>query len=169
MIARWEQGRSTIDLMLARGELERVHADRNLAELYLAHAERHLATASLAIDDVAGSFQLTYDAGRKALSAVLENQGLRATTRGGHRAIEDAVRAQLVPPFSTVVSGFGWMRQLRNASEYLPIDRATASSPSRLPGNPASIGRVHSGKNRPGRDRVVARAMGAAPPERGGR
>ncbi|WP_371791797.1 hypothetical protein OG285_20430 [Streptomyces sp. NBC_01471] len=28
---------------------------------------------------------LIYDAARKALAAALENQGLRATSRGGHR------------------------------------------------------------------------------------
>jgi hypothetical protein len=32
-----------------------------------------------------------------ALAAVLENQGLRATSRGGHIALRDAVSAQLDP------------------------------------------------------------------------
>jgi hypothetical protein len=38
-----------------------------------------------------------YDAAGKAFNAVLENEGLRTTSRGGHIAVLDAVSAQLDP------------------------------------------------------------------------
>ena len=41
-----------------------------------------------------GAYQPPYDALRKAAAALLAVQGLRATSRGGHIAIQDAVRAQ---------------------------------------------------------------------------
>ncbi|GAA4994462.1 hypothetical protein GCM10023317_23140 [Actinopolymorpha pittospori] len=43
------------------------------------------------------AYVLAYDAARKALTAVLENQGLRPTSRGGHVALIDAVRASWGP------------------------------------------------------------------------
>ena len=71
---------------------------RMLAELYIEHAKLHLAASRQTVEiDATGSFQLAYDASRKALAAVLENQGLRATSKGGHRAVKDALRAQPVP------------------------------------------------------------------------
>jgi hypothetical protein len=44
-----------------------------------------------------GGYALAYDGARKALTAILENEGLRPTTRGGHLAVFEAVRAQLGP------------------------------------------------------------------------
>lgn len=127
MINRWERGRADVDAFLEEGRLQKVRADRKLADLYIEHASRHLASSRLAVDlDPTGSFQLAYDASRKALAAVLENQGLRATSKGGHKVVEDALRAQLVPPLGTQMNNFGWMRTLRNASEYPSFDRPTA-------------------------------------------
>lgn len=96
---RWEQGRSTVDAMLTTGELERVPPSAEHAAELLTQAHKHLASAGhIAEDDPAGAFQLTYDAARKALWAVLENQGLRPTSRGGHIAVFEAVSPQLDPP-----------------------------------------------------------------------
>ena len=53
-----------------------------------------LSARSLTEDDPAGAFQMVYDAARKACSALLAVQGLRATSRGGHIAVRDAARAQ---------------------------------------------------------------------------
>src|SRR6266511_3373278 len=81
---RWQQGRDTLDSMINRGELERVPASREQADLLLAQAHQHVSSArAIAESDPAGAYQLLYDAARKALAAVLENQGLRATSRGG--------------------------------------------------------------------------------------
>ncbi|GAA0375947.1 hypothetical protein Acor_73140 [Acrocarpospora corrugata] len=96
---RWEQGRQAIDGMIGRGEVERVPASRSQADSLLDQVNRHLATVRLAKEsDPVGAYQLLYDAARKALCAVLENQGLRATSRGGHIAVYEAVSAQLDPP-----------------------------------------------------------------------
>ncbi len=122
------QGRDAIEALLAARRLERVAVDRDLAALHLEHARRHIDAASILMPvDVAGSFQLAYDAARKSLAAVLAAQGLRATARGGHRVIEEAARAQLDPPLGVLVDAFGWMRNLRNASEYLTFDRPAAA------------------------------------------
>jgi len=50
--------------------------------------------------------------------AVLEVQGLRATSKGGHFVICEALAAQIDPPFDDVISPFNRMRKLRNAHEY---------------------------------------------------
>ena len=78
---RWDKGRDEIERMLSDGYLQRVPASREHADRLLAEAERHLASAgSLAADDPQGAFALMYDASRKALTAILANQGLRPTT-----------------------------------------------------------------------------------------
>ena len=61
----------------------------------MADADAHVRLASKGTsDDPAGALQLSYDAARKAAAALLAVQGLRATTRGGHIAVIDSVRAQ---------------------------------------------------------------------------
>lgn len=121
---RWEQGRAAIDGMLSRGELEHVPPSRDHADVLLAQAHQHVkSAATLATIDPTGAYQLLYDAARKALGAVLENQGLRATSRGGHIAVIDAVTAQLDPPLGGVLRPFDRMRRRRNDAEYPMQDR----------------------------------------------
>jgi hypothetical protein len=116
---QWHQGRATIDGMLARRELDQVPASRSHADLLLAQAQGHLTSAqAIAASDAIGAYQLLYDAARKALNAVLENQGLRATSRGGHIAVLDAVSAQLDPPLGGVLRPFDRLRRRRNQAEY---------------------------------------------------
>ncbi|HTJ39239.1 MAG TPA: hypothetical protein VL738_38935 [Dactylosporangium sp.] len=116
---KWQQGREALDGMIARGELERVPASRDHADLLLSQARRHLASAgAIAGSDPAGAYQLLYDAARKSLAAVLENQGVRATSRGGHIAVRDAVSAQLDPPLGAVLRPFDRLRRRRNQVEY---------------------------------------------------
>jgi hypothetical protein len=91
----WERGRKDIERLIADGELERVTPSDEVATRLLADANAHIALASKGIeDDPAGALQLSYDAARKASAALLAVQGLRATTRGGHIAVIDAVKAQ---------------------------------------------------------------------------
>lgn len=116
---RWEQGRQAIEGMIGRGELGKVPASRPQADEMLAQAGRHVAAARLTMDvDPVGSYQLLYDAARKALCAVLENQGLRATSRGGHIAVYEAAAAQLDPPLGAVLRPFDRMRRRRNEAQY---------------------------------------------------
>ncbi len=116
---KWQQGRATLEGMIARGELERVPASRKHADLLLAQAHQHLGSAEvIAASDVVGAYQLLYDGARKALAAVLENEGLRATSRGGHIAVLDAVSAQLDPPLGGILRPFDRLRRRRNQAEY---------------------------------------------------
>jgi hypothetical protein len=121
---RWEQGRATVDTMLGRGELERIPPSRDQADSLLSQARRHLKAAEAVTDvDQIGAYQLMYDAARKALTAVLENQGLRPTRAGGHMAVFEAVRAQLDPPLGPVLRPFDRMRRRRNDAEYPSAER----------------------------------------------
>lgn len=119
---RREQGRAGIDRMLADAELQRVPPSREQADNLVAQARIHLSSAASICDrDPPGAYALVYDAARKALTAVLENQGLRPTTRGGHLAAYDAVRAQLDPPLGKILRPFDRMRRQRHDAEYPPV------------------------------------------------
>jgi hypothetical protein len=126
----WERGRSTVETRIAGGELELVTPSPQLAELLMGDAARHLASARLiAASDPTGAYQLAYDAARKACSALLAAQGLRATTRGGHVAVQDVVRAQFngdggVPAFRA----FPRLRRTRAAREYPDVDTPTTTA-----------------------------------------
>jgi hypothetical protein len=116
---RWMQGRDRIDAMLSSGQLERVPPSREHADTLLAQAKRHVELARSGVEtDPTGAYQLLYDASRKALASILENQGLRATSRGGHLAVLDAVTAQLDPPLGQSLRSFDRMRRRRNNAEY---------------------------------------------------
>ena len=121
----WGPGRAEVDALLAGGELERVASDLDLAARLLADASRHIESARSAdrLGDHTGGYQLAYDALRKSAAALLAAQGLRATSRGGHLAIQDAVRAQFGGPGSPFRS-FSRIRRNRNAYEYPDSDGA---------------------------------------------
>lgn len=126
---KWGQGRPEIERMLAAGELQRVPASREFADRLLDQARAHLVSGDrIKEDDPHGAYVLVYDAARKSLAAVLENQGLRATSRGGHVVLGLAVTAQLDPPLGAILRPFERMRRRRNTIEYAPSDmpRTTA-------------------------------------------
>jgi len=115
----WQPGRDRIAGLLDTGELEQVTVDRRIAQLLLDDAGRHLATAATALssDDLSGAYQLAYDALRKSAVSLLATQGLRATSRGGHVAVQESVMAQ----FGSTVRAFrsfGRIRRARNSFEY---------------------------------------------------
>jgi len=120
---RWNQGREVIERMLDARELQRVPPSRDHADRLVEQARTHLASAGAVCDvDPSGAYALAYDAARKALTAVLENQGLRPTTRGGHLAAYEAVSAQLDPPLGATLRPFDRMRRQRHDAEYPPTD-----------------------------------------------
>lgn len=111
---RWEQGRASIDTLITRGELERVHPSREHADRLIKQARRHLGSAlQMCESDPEGAYGILYDACRKALWAILANQGLRPTTKGGHLAVYHAVMAQLDPPMGAQLRPFDRMRRQR--------------------------------------------------------
>lgn len=120
---KWDQGRAAIERMVADGELQLVPASRGQADRLLAQARGHVVSAGkVCDDDPAGGYALAYDGARKALTAILENQGLRPTTRGGHLAVYEAVRAQLDPPMGRLLRSFNRMRTRRHDAEYPPAN-----------------------------------------------
>jgi hypothetical protein len=135
---RWNQGRATIDKLIADGELQRVPPSREHADQLLAQARRDLTSAELLREsNPKRAYESLYDAARMALTAVLENQGLRPTSRGGHIAPYAGVAAQLDPPMGTVLRPFDRMRRTRNRSEYpsfttpeVTADNITADLPA---------------------------------------
>lgn len=126
----WNQGRETVQAMLRDGTLELLPANRGHAELLLKQARQHLESANVRAEpDPEGAYAMLYDSVRKALTAVLENQGLRA--RGGtahHASLYFAVVAQLDPPLEPVLAPFQRMRQRRRQAEYPSHDGPGISS-----------------------------------------
>ena len=122
---RWDQGRDVIEAMLtgARPALQAVKPSREHADRLLEQARAHLGSAAqLADTDPEGAYALLYDAARKALTAILENQGLRPTSAGSHLAAYDATLAQLDPPMGKLIRPFDRMRRARRDAEYPPTD-----------------------------------------------
>lgn len=78
-------GASSLAEAANHGRPERVQAGREHADRLLIEARRHLDSAEATCEsDPEGAYGTLYDAGRKALWAILANQGLRPTTKGGH-------------------------------------------------------------------------------------
>ena len=125
----WEPGRDRVRELIDAGEVDQVTPDLAIARRMLDDADRHLTTASAAkvTGDLSGAYQLAYDALRKSAASLLEAQGLRATSRGGHLAVQEVVIAQ----FGTTVRvfrSFGRVRRARNSFEYPSEDSPGPSS-----------------------------------------
>lgn len=109
--------------LLDAGRLERVPASAALAARLVGEARSHLRAADKVLDlDPAGSLHLAYDAARKAAGALLAAQGLRATTPGGHVAVQEAARA-----CSPAFAAFTLLRRRRHDSEYPRPDTPTVT------------------------------------------
>ena len=123
-MARWARGETEIEQLIASGRLERVSGGQADGTPLLNQARKTIATAAKLIpDDAYSAYVLSYDAARFACVALLAQQGLRATTNGGHYAVERAARAQFGDGFRP----FGALRRRRNELEYphMPSDTAT--------------------------------------------
>jgi len=124
-MGRWPRGEAEVEALIAAGDLQKLTGDAANGERMLKKAAVTLETARSAVDrDPDSAFVLAYDAARQALTALLAHEGLRPTTKGGHYAVEQAVRAQFGPGFRQ----FGALRRRRNELEYpdRPGDEANA-------------------------------------------
>lgn len=119
----WPTGQDVIERLLGEGHLQQVPAGEHEATELLAVAGRHLEAARRLADfDPNGAYTLAYDAARKSLTALLQTQGLRPTSRGGHIAVQQAISAQFTsPPPSVAFRPFSRLRSERNAVEYAPV------------------------------------------------
>jgi hypothetical protein len=108
---RWMRGESEVEALLRAGDLQKLTGEAANGTQLLKKAATTLETArSVTKRDPDSAFVLAYDAARIALTALLAHQGLRPTTKGGHYAVERAVRAQFGPGFRQ----FGALRRRRN-------------------------------------------------------
>lgn len=116
----WTQGRSKVEELIAAGEIETGAVDVQAAHRLIAQSRTHLESAGLLADsDVELAYDALHAANRKALTAVLSVQGLRATRAGGHTAVYQAVRAQLHPPAGPRLAPYDRIRRTRNQGDYL--------------------------------------------------
>lgn len=141
-MSSWPTGIDTIQRLLAAGNLQKVAPSLDTATGFLQSAERHLASAlAVGKDDPDGAYTLLYDAARKSLAAVLQAQGLRATSHGGHYAIDEAIRAQFTkPPPRDAFRSFGRLRRTRNQIEY---DDISAISVEDVRADAATVKNIH--------------------------
>lgn len=134
----WDPNQRGIDYLTSgrpdRNPLERVAPSLPHAWRLVAESRRHLSSAATVVSaggtdaDWSGAFVMAYDAARKALTAVLAAQGLRARGGdGGHTVLLDAVRPQF-PDDRRTLQRFDWMRQVRNRVAYPDLDTPTATS-----------------------------------------
>ena len=83
----------------------------------LASARRHVASAKATAEgDPEAAYSLAYDAARKTATALLNHQGLRPTTAGGHLAVIDTISAQF--PGVRGLASLDRLRRRRNQAEY---------------------------------------------------
>jgi len=114
-LTRWATGAERIQQLLDLGDLQKVQGGEANGQPLLEKATRTLASSlALQAADAESSYTLAYDAARFACTALLAQQGLRPTTKGGHYAVEQAVRAQFQEHFRD----FGTLRRRRNELEY---------------------------------------------------
>ncbi len=115
----WERGRAEILGMIERGELAQVTANAELADRLLLTARQHLASARLlAASDPYLAYAGIYDAIRKALSALLQAQGLRAASKGGHLAVMHAIQAQFGASMGAILRPIDRIRVTGHEAEY---------------------------------------------------
>jgi uncharacterized protein (UPF0332 family) len=114
----WALGRDTIVGMLDAGELEQVAPNNEFAESLIEKARKHLVTAGLLRNtDLEIAFDALYTAARLSITALLATQGLRPTTKGGHTAPINAVRAQFANHVRALRS-YDRLRITRNRTDY---------------------------------------------------
>jgi len=105
--------------MIERRELSQVTAGTELAERLLATARQHVTSASLLADsDPYLAYAALHDAIRKALAALLQVQGLRATMSGGRLAVTQAVRAQFGTTMAAILRPVDRIRTTWHKAEY---------------------------------------------------
>jgi hypothetical protein len=116
-------GVAEVENLIDQGEIEVVEPSPDHGDLLLRQAETHLASVpALLPADPPGAFALLYDAARKTMGAVLARQGLRATSKSGHRATQEAIEAQLGANARMVVRPFRALRLRRHDAEYPSLD-----------------------------------------------
>jgi HEPN domain-containing protein len=111
---------SELDDLIAKGLIEAVESDRQLAEQWISDARRHLEAAqAIQSMDPSGAYVLAYDAARKAVTAALLMTGHRVRSRpGSHQALAQYATVLARETGEPAVEQFDRLRRERNRSEY---------------------------------------------------
>jgi hypothetical protein len=119
----WDTGSAEVKALLAEGRLQAITGAAADGTAFLERADQILATAERVVqDDPESAYVLAYSAARQAAAGLLAQQGLRATTAGGHYVIEQVLRAQ----FGQGFHAFGTLRRRRNEMEYPDVPESIA-------------------------------------------
>jgi HEPN domain-containing protein len=117
IVGRWAKGAERVAALIEGRHLQRVVGDPDTVSALLASARRHVESAKLTVSqDPEAAYSLAYDAARKSATALLNHQGLRPTTGGGHLAVVDTIRAQF--PDVPGLTSLDRLRRRRNQAEY---------------------------------------------------
>ena len=119
-MSRWPVGEAEIQAAIDKRDLALAPPNPDHALRLLAEAQSHVQSAKLITDiDPVAAYQIAYSGLRKACTALLAYQGLRATHDGGHVIVFDAVEAQFNGPRGhRAFSNLQRFRQMRNSAEY---------------------------------------------------
>ncbi len=116
-MTRWAKGADRVTALIEARDLQRVIADGDTVAALLSSAHRHVEGACLTVNqDPEAAYTLAYDAARKSATALLNHQGLRPTSAGGHIAVVDAIRARF--PGVPGLTSLDRLRRRRNQAEY---------------------------------------------------
>lgn len=138
-MSRWAKGAERVTALIEARHLQHVAGDPDTVSALLASARRHVESARLTVSqDPEAAYSLAYDAARKSATALLNHQGLRPTTAGGHIAVVDTIRAQF--PGVPGLTSLDRLRRRRNQAEY--------PDPQLRPHNPRRGERRHQGRRR---------------------
>ena len=116
-MSRWAMGANEVTALIEARHLQQVTSDVDTVNALLASARRHIVSARLTVEsDPEAAYSVAYDAARKSATALLNHQGLRPTTAGGHLAIVHTIRAQV--PGVPGLTSLDRLRRRRNQAEY---------------------------------------------------
>lgn len=130
-MTRWVRGEVEIADLVRAGSLQQVTGSQTDGSHLLDKARRIVDSAAKIVDsDADSAYVLAYDAARHAGTALLAHQGLRPMSKGGHDALDLALKAQFSPGFesSRPCVGGGTNSSTQNS----PTRRRTASRLTRL-------------------------------------
>lgn len=111
---------TTLQTLVAKGLVEAVEADEDVARQWINDAARHLEAAkSIADLDPSGAYVLAYDAARKSITAALLRTGHRVKSRpGSHQALSQFAKDLSERKKEPALARFDRLRRDRNRSEY---------------------------------------------------
>jgi hypothetical protein len=117
IVGRWGKGAEQVTALIDARHLQHVVGDSETVGTLLASSRRHVESARMTVSqDPEAAYSLAYDAARKSATALLNHQGLRPTSAGGHLAVVDTISAQF--PGVPGLASLDRLRRRRNQAEY---------------------------------------------------